>query len=196
MIKVLILHVSFFQMDKKKVIINGAAVALTSSIIVFSAINVSAQSRENSAIFEKVGEILNLDSERISVAFKIARVKRIQEKIGNGEISREDGQLLISQINANNPFIGLGMQGNFMKTRRADLIDFLGLTPSEFHQERISGKTVLQIATERGISKTELINFLKEEQTEFIESSEKIPENRKEKMEENLDLLIEKIINR
>jgi hypothetical protein len=138
-----------------------------------------------------------LDSERISFAFKTARVERIQEKIKSGEISSKEGQALISEINeSDNPFVGLGMHGNIGKTRRADLIDFLGLTPSEFHQERISGKTVLQIATERGISKTELINFLKEEQIEFIESSEKIPTNRKERMKANLDLLIERIINR
>jgi hypothetical protein len=184
-------------MDKKKVIINSAAVALTSSIIVFSAINVSAQSRENSAIFEKVGEILNLDSVKVSNAFREARIKQIQERIRGGEISDKAGQEIISKINeSNNPFIGLGMQVNFMKTRRTDLIDFLGLTPSEFHEERTSGKTVLQIATEKGISKTDLINFLKKEQVEFIESSEKIPENRKERMKENLDLLIENIINR
>jgi hypothetical protein len=124
----------------------------------------SSPSDESKAIINDAAGQLGISPESLTNALKKALMDRVDAAVAAGRITKAEGDALKARIEANDfPVIGglhrgFGHFGNFGALDAA--ASYLGLTEDQLQNELQSGKTLAQIAKDRGKSVDGLIDAL------------------------------------
>jgi len=151
-----------------------------------------------------------ISEDELNEAFGNARVEALQEAVESGRITQEQADRMMERMQA---MPGLKMdqgvksfnlegrsQGRLMDQQwDHDMVsDLLGLTPEELHAEIQDGKSLAEIAAERGISAEELTDALLETKAEMLReavANEQITQEQADLMMERFESQIESMLN-
>lgn len=147
-------------------IVGGIASALVLGTAFLGYTAVSAQESPDNSIFSKVAQILSIKEEDLSNAFKQAQIEKINERVAAGELDETQAKSMIERITSSDGFWrfgrDFGLRGN-MKLGMINIMEILGIDKEEAMKYRDEGKTLVQIAEEKGISKEKLESLIVEE---------------------------------
>ena len=127
---------------------------------------------------DRVAANLGVSPQQLQDALQKTRIEQISQAVSEGKLSQDQANQLIQRINSGQAPLGFGppgggpghgpkpggpggpgareaMRGGMMGAAQA-----LGMTPQELRQELQAGKTLAQVAQQRGISRDELKNRL------------------------------------
>jgi DNA-binding phage protein/outer membrane murein-binding lipoprotein Lpp len=144
------------------VIIVGGAVAATKAF---------SPEQERQAIINDAARQLGVEPQELSNALEQALKNRVDEAVRDGRLTREEGARLKERIDAGDaPLFGLGPEPGFgfrhevgpgpfaMKFEAA--AEYLGMTQAELHRALRGGKSLAQVARDRGKSVEGLVDAL------------------------------------
>lgn len=161
-------------------------------------------SGNGSSILDRVAQIINVDKTTMTNAFKQAKTEEIQQKVTDGKLTQAEADEIISRLDTEGFDFGGGMhkggRGGMMGGGREvmdSVLTELGITADEAKTAFESGKTLQQLAEEKGKTSDELKALLKTKLEANINqelADGKIDETRKAKMLENIDNMIERMI--
>jgi hypothetical protein len=124
----------------------------------------SAPDDESKAIIDDAAGQLGISPDKLTNALKKALMDRVDAAVAAGRITKAEGDELKARIQADNfPIIG-GIHrgfGHFLFFGSLDAAaSYLGLTEAQLHNELESGKSLAQVAKDRGKSVDGLINAM------------------------------------
>lgn len=126
--------------------------------------------QESEAIINDAAEQLGVQPSELSNALKQALKNRVDAAVRAGRLSEEEGQRLKEQIDENEmPFFGLGPKldrhhdGPFHGPAKLEgAAEYLGMTEAQLLEALEDGKTLAQVARDRGKSVEGLVDKLAE----------------------------------
>jgi hypothetical protein len=148
-----------------------AGLVLLSAIVAGAAIGatkVLSPKEESDAVIEDVAGQLGVTPQRLTDALKQALKNRVDEAVKDGRLTQEEGARLKARIDAGEaPLFGLGPGPGFDRhvvgpvlTKFEAAADYLGMTQAQLREELESGKTLAQVARDKGKSVDRLVDAL------------------------------------
>jgi predicted DNA-binding protein (UPF0251 family) len=199
-------------MDKKTKIkiIAGAVAALALAVAVGAAGAVAASralsaDEESKAIIDDAAAELGVEPSALSDALKEALKNRVDEAVGDGRMTEEQGEELKERIDSGDtpPLFGgfghrggLGHPGHFRDFDAAST--YLGLTESELHEELEDGRTLAEIAEAEGKSVDGLVDAMvaaAEEKIDEAVADGRLTEERASDLKQDLEQRITDLVN-
>ena len=199
-------------MDKKTKIkiIAGAVAALALAVAVGAAGAVAASralsaDEESKAIIDDAAAELGVEPSALSDALKEALKNRVDEAVGDGRMTEEQGEELKERIDSGDtpPLFGgfghrggLGHPGHFRDFDAAST--YLGLTESELHEELEDGRTLAEIAEAEGKSVDGLVDAMvaaAEERIDDAVADGRLTEERASDLKQDLEERITDLVN-
>ncbi|MGH3080005.1 MAG: hypothetical protein ACRDNH_02575 [Gaiellaceae bacterium] len=165
-------------MKRQHKIAIGVALAL-SVIAVGGAIGATTLNpkQESQAIINDAAEQLGVQPSELSDALKQGLKNRVDEAVEDGRLTKEQGQRMKERIDAGEvPFFGLGPRlhkhhdGPFHAKLEA-AAEYLGMTEAELREALEDGKTLAQVAKDRGKSVDGLVDALVKRADEKLEDA-------------------------
>jgi hypothetical protein len=167
-------------MTKKSTIILGSVGALAFIFIAAGGAFVSAQSTDTATKFlDRVAQIAGVDAQKLKDSIKQASQEEVDQKVKEGKLSQEEAGVIKKNMDEGNFYgFGMGMRGpkelkgpmmekGIMAPDFEDISTFLGITPTDLKDQMRNGKTLLEVAKDKGKSEADLKSFLS---TKFDES--------------------------
>jgi hypothetical protein len=159
----------------------------------------SAPGDESKAIIDDAAGQLGISPDKLTNALKKALMDRVDAAVAAGRITKAEGDELKARIQADNfPIIG-GIHrgfGHFLFFGSLDAAaSYLGLTEAQLHNELESGKSLAQVAKDRGKSVDGLVNALLARVEKKIEASGRLTEAEKQKMVAGIKERITDLVN-
>src|SRR6266536_4820542 len=115
----------------------------------------SSPSEESKAVIDDAAAQLGISPSKLSDALKKALSDRVDAAVTAGRITKAEGDALKERIQADDfPLFGGGLHrgfGHFLGGGAA-AADYLGLTEAQLHSELEGGKSLAQVARDRGKS--------------------------------------------
>jgi hypothetical protein len=130
--------------------------------------------QESDAVLNDAADQLGVEPDELSNALKQALKNRVDDAVEDGRLTREQGERMKDRIDAGEmPFFGLGPRVEFHGPGKMffhDKLDtaakYLGMTPAQLREALQDGKTLAQVARDRGKSVDGLIDA-------YVEDAEK-----------------------
>jgi outer membrane murein-binding lipoprotein Lpp len=143
------------------VIIVGGAVAATKAF---------SPEQERQAIINDAARQLGVEPQELSNALEQALKNRVDEAVRDGRLTREEGARLKERIDAGDaPLFGLGPEPGFgfrhdgpgpFEAKFEAAAEYLGMTQAELQRALRGGKSLAQVARDRGKSVEGLVDAL------------------------------------
>ena len=160
---------------KKKTLVLGAAgaLAIAGGGAAMAADRLDSPKEESQAIVNDVAKQLGIEPSALTAAFKTALKNRVDAAVAAGRLTKEQGDELKARIDAGEvPLFG-GIYhhglGHFLEFDAA--ADYLGLTEAQLRSDLEGGKTLAQIAQERGKSVDGLIDAMTAEAKNHLDDA-------------------------
>jgi hypothetical protein len=163
---------------KKKTIVLGVAGALA---VAGGGVGIAATQRgsaneESQAVIDDAAKQLGVEPSALGNALKTALKHRIDAAVAAGRLTKEQGDELKARIDAGDvPLFGgfhhplLGPLGHLLQLDAA--ADYLGLSEAQLRDELEAGKTLAQIARDRGKSVDGLVDAMSAEVKEHLDAA-------------------------
>jgi hypothetical protein len=132
----------------------GAAIAASSQS--------GSTSDESKAIIDDAAKQLGISADKLSNALKTALNDRIDAAVAAGRLTKAEGDALKQRVQSSDfPFFG-GLHHGFghFGARLDAAASYLGLTPAELRTQLEGGKSLAQVARDRGKSVDGLVDAL------------------------------------
>jgi AraC-like DNA-binding protein len=142
------------------VVVAGGAIAATKAL---------SPREERQAVLNDAARQLGVEPQELTDALKQALKNRVDAAVGDGRLSQEQGARLKERIDVNElPFLGLGPGPGFRHRRGPGPFHakfeaaavFLEMTRAELREALQDGKTLAQVARDRGKSIDGLVDAL------------------------------------
>ena len=151
---------------KHKVVVGAAAMlAAAGGGVAVAGSQADAPGEESKAIIDDAAEQLGISPSKLSAALKKALGDRVDAAVAAGRLTQDEGNALKERIQSNAfPVVGglhhrgLGHIGHFGSLDAA--ADYLGLTEAQLRTELRGGKSLAQVAGDRGKSLDGLVSAL------------------------------------
>jgi len=197
-------------MTKKRKILLTSAVTLATTIGLGVAVagSVFAQSSANSDSFiSKVAALVGIDQTKLKTAISTVSKDQIAQDVKDGKITQAQADKMIANIDSGkSPIGGMGvmrggrdgMMGAGMKQIMTDVAKFLGTDEASLRTLQESGKTLKQIAIDKGKSVDNLTKLLKtdfEKNLATAVTDGKITQTEADKIKANEDKMLDRILN-
>jgi polyhydroxyalkanoate synthesis regulator phasin len=157
-------------MTKKTTIILGSVGALAFIFIAAGGAFVSAQSTDTATKFlDRVAQIAGVDAQKLKDSIKQASQEEVDQKVKEGKLSQEEAGVIKKNMDEGNFYgFGMGVRGpkgpmiekGIMAPDFEDISTFLGITPTDLKDQIRNGKTLLEVAKDKGKSEADLKSFL------------------------------------
>jgi hypothetical protein len=149
----------------KKIAVGTAALAATVGAGGAIAATQLNPEQENKAVLNDAAEQLGVEPSELSDALKDALANRVDAAVQAGRLSEEEGAELKERIESGDvPLLGLGGPGFGHRMHHVGDLDaaasYLGMTEANLRTALEGGKTLAQIAEDRGKSVDGLVNAL------------------------------------
>jgi hypothetical protein len=152
----------------RKIAVGGAALAATVGAGGAIAATQLNPSEESKAVLNDAAEQLGVEPSELSDALKDALANRVDEAVESGQLTEEQGAELKERIESGDvPLLGLGGPGFGHRLHHVGDLDaaasYLGMTEASLMAAIEDGKTLAEIAEDRGKSVEGLVNALVED---------------------------------
>jgi hypothetical protein len=149
----------------KKIAVGGAALAATVGAGGAIAATQLNPEQESQAVLNDAAEQLGVEPSELSDALKDALANRVDEAVEAGRLTEEQGAELKERIESGDvPLLGFGGPGLGHRMHHVGDLDaaasYLGMTEGNLMAALEDGKTLAQIAEDRGKSVDGLVNAL------------------------------------
>lgn len=131
---------------------------------------VSAQATTTTAssFMDRVAQIAGIDSQKLKDSFKQASKEQVEQKLKDGEITQEQAERIKEKIDSGEGygpgFMKKGMKGphgfGMVKQDMAAVAEYLGVSEAELREMHRDGKSLLEIAKEKGKSESDIRSFV------------------------------------
>lgn len=149
---------------KHKVVVGAAAMlAAAGGGVALAGSQAESPNEESKAIIDDAAKQLGISPSKLSDALKSALGDRVDEAVAAGRITRDEAQALKARIQSDDfpVFGGIRHRGHFGPFGSLEAAgDYLGLTEAQIRTELVSGKSLAQVARERGKSVDGLVDAL------------------------------------
>jgi hypothetical protein len=182
----------------------GAGLALAAGGAAIGATQLGSPAEESEAIVNDAARQLGITPSALSDALKQALANRVDEAVEEGRLSREQADAIKARIESGNlPLFGIGRgrPGHPGLGHRAGLdaaASYLGLTESELRSQLAAGRTLAQVARDRGKSVDGLVQAIatatRERLDEAVESG-RLTRARADEILEGLEERITDLVN-
>ena len=138
--------------------------------------------QESKAVLNDVAGQLGVTPERLTNAFRTALKNRVDQAVKDGRLTKAEGDRIKAEINRQAvPMLGPGFRphgpGGFRMHRAhhglADAAKYLGMTEAALRTQLGNGKTLAQVAKDRGKSVDGLVDALVAEKRAHIQQHAK-----------------------
>lgn len=198
------------KMTRTQKITLGAVSALALMLVTAGSAFVFAQSSDSSEtnFLDRVAQVAGVDATKLKDAFKQVSKETIDTKVADGKLTEEQAAKIKENIENEEfrgPGFGRGLRGEpgrFMGAgaEMQGISEFLGMSEDDLREAmRTDDKTLLEIAKEKGKTEDQLKSYLSTKFDERVSQAltdGKITETQANKMKENKDDMIERIMNR
>lgn len=155
------------QRHMRKIAVGGAALAATVGAGGAIAATQLNPRQESNAVLNDVAEQLGVEPSELTAALKEALANRVDAAVEAGRLSEAQGEELKERIESGDvPLLGLGGPGFGHRVHHVGDLDaaasYLGMTEASLKTALEGGKTLAQIAEDRGKSVDGLVNALVE----------------------------------
>ena len=153
-------------MDRKRKLVIGAAavIAVAGGGAAIGATQLGSPSEESQAVVDDAAKQLGVTPTALSNALKQALMNRVDAAVAAGRLSKEQGDALKARIKAGSAPLFFGFRGpGEYRHFGADLdaaASYLGVTEEQLRNDIQSGKTLAQVAKDKGKSVDGLIDAL------------------------------------
>jgi len=148
---------------KKKSLVLGVAGALAVAGGGAGLAATRGDSNESQAVIDDAAQRLGIEPSALTNALKAALKDRIDAAVAAGRLTKAQGDALKARIDAGNvPFLFGGLhRGPFGHLLELDAAaSYLGLTEAQLETQLAGGKTLAQVATDRGKSVDGLVDAM------------------------------------
>ena len=156
----------------------GAAFAVVGAGGAIAATKLSS-SDESKAVVEDAAKQLGVDPAKLSDALKQALENRIDQAVEDGKLTQEQGEAMKKRVEADDfpllagPLLGPSHRGGFgfrMDGPRGldTAADYLGVTEAQLRESLDDGKTLADVAKEKGKSVDGLVNAMVAEKAKHL----------------------------
>ena len=166
--------------------------------------------REAGKTLPEIAAEHGVTEDELNEAFRNARAEALQEAVESGRISQEQADRMMERMEAM-PALKSDRGSRLLNHEECapgtpmvrgplhdTISDLLGLTPEEMHAELQAGKSLVEIAAERGISEEELTDALLEANAERLReavATEQITQEQADLMMERFESQVEAMLN-
>jgi polyhydroxyalkanoate synthesis regulator phasin len=172
---------------KRKIVITAAAgLAVVGAGGAIAADKLTSPKEESQAVLNDAAQQLGVQPSELTAALKKALSNRVDQAVKDGRLTKAEGDALKARINSGDfplfgvphgrgfgPF-GRGHDGFFGHDHfLSTAADYLGLTQAQLRTQLNSGKTLAQVAKDRGKSVDGLVDKLVASKKERIEAAVK-----------------------
>lgn len=151
-----------------------AGLAIAGGGAALAAEKLSSPSDESQAVIDDAAQRLNVTPSALSDALKKALEDRVDAAVAAGRITKAEGDELKQRIESSNfPFF-LGHPGygeHHLFGGLAAAASYLGITGAELRSELESGKTLAQVAQEKGKSVDGLVQALYDDAKQHLDAA-------------------------
>jgi len=159
-------------------------------------------------LLERLAGNLGISQDELETAIDQTQLQVIDEALANGDITEEQATRARERVESGEgpgfPFRGRGghhghmgqMRGHLMK---AEVAEFIGITPEELRDAVVGGQSVAQVAEANGVSAADLAAYLLDELTTRVNEAVadgKIDQARADEILANAPAKIDEKINR
>jgi polyhydroxyalkanoate synthesis regulator phasin len=135
-----------------------------------------SQHEDSRAIVNDVAEQLGVEPAALTAAFKAALKNRVDAAVAAGRLTKEQGEEVKARIDAGDvPFFGLRFglhHGPFGHVGHLEAAEsYLGVTKAQLRDDLATGKTLAQVARERGKSVDGLVEAMTAEAKEHLDDA-------------------------
>ena len=147
----------------KKFLIIAAVVIIPVGLGLFAVSTANAQEGDLN-VFQRVAQILGVEENDLTDAFKQAQKEEIDQKVAEGKLDAEKAEEMKSKIDeSERPFLGPKGERRHMKGEGGEAMsEFLGISVDELREVKESGKTMDELLEEYGKTQEELQEFMQE----------------------------------
>jgi hypothetical protein len=197
----------------KKIVLGSSAllvgVAAFGSITlgsVFAQSNATAQEKRDQYV-GRLAEVAGVDKTKLTDAMKTVSKENVAQDVKDGKITQTEADKINAKIDSGDFGPGMGMRGDHMgkgpgpfggKETMDAVAKYLGVDEATLKSSEQSGKTLLQIAVEKGKTEADLKQFIKttmETNLATAVKDGKITQEQADKMKANEDDMISHMIN-
>jgi ribosomal protein S20 len=151
----------------QKIAVGGAVLlAVSGAGAAVAATKLRTPKAESQAIVNDVADQLGVTPQQVTNAFKTAMKNRIDQAVKDGRLTQAEGNRLKAEIDRQSvPMFGPGFGGRhdfeFRHVHRLDTAaKYLGMTEAQLRSALEDGKTLAQVAKDKGKSVDGLVNAL------------------------------------
>jgi hypothetical protein len=160
----------------RKIAVGGAALAATVGAGGAIAATQLNPEQESQAVVNDAAEQLGVEPSELSEALKDALANRVDEAVEAGRLTEEQGEELKERIESGDmPLLGPGGPGFGHQVHHVGDLDaaasYLGMTEANLMAALEDGKTLAQLAEDRGKSVDGLVNALVEDAEAELEAA-------------------------
>jgi len=153
-----------------------AALAVTGGGAAVAASKFGSPSQESQAVVNDAAQQLGIQPSALSAALKKALENRVDAAVAAGQITKDEGDTLKSKIESGDfPLFFGGHPGGFHHYGHIDGLDaaatYLGLTAAELRTQLEAGKTLAQVAQDKGKSVDGLIQALVDDEQKKLDAA-------------------------
>jgi hypothetical protein len=154
----------------------AAGVAVVAGGGAIAATQLRSPQQESQAVVDDAAKQLGVDPSKLSSALKKALENRVDAAVQAGRLTQEEGDRLKAAIESGSvplvgvPLRGFGEHGPF-REKLDTAASYLGLSDTELHSQLESGKTLAQIARDRGKSVDGLVDALVADDKEHLDAA-------------------------
>jgi hypothetical protein len=163
---------------RKKTIVLGLAgtLAVAGGGAAIAARQSDSPRDESRAIVNDVAKQLGVEPKALTEAFKTALKNRVDAAVAAGRLTKEQGDRLKARIDAGDaPFFGFRFglhHGPFGYLGHLDAAaSYLGVTEAQLREDLAAGKTLAQVAKDRGKSVDGLVDAMTAEAKEHLDDA-------------------------
>jgi hypothetical protein len=186
----------------KLVAVAGAGLAVAGGGAAIAATQFGDPKAESQAIIDDAAGQLGIEPSKLSDALKKALENRVDAAVAAGRLTQAEGDALKARIAAGDvPIFGHvgGPRGHLGPFGRLDAAaSYLGLTEVELRTQLSSGKTLAQVAEDRGKSADGLVQALLDDAKEKLDdavAAGRLTQAEADSMLEGLEPRIEDLVN-
>jgi len=147
----------------------AAAFLVTVGAGVLLATNASAAEDEGTNVFQRVAQILGIEEDNLSDAFKQAKIEEIDEKVEAGYLDAEEAEEIKTKIEeSEGPMMGMrkggkGMHREMDDEHKAAVAEFFGISVEELDQAHEDGQRMPDLLEDYGKTQEEMRAFMQEQ---------------------------------
>jgi len=186
--------------NKKKIFISSMIAFGSVAIFTVSAYALNPNNSHKN-IFAKVAEVLDISEDDLTDAFKTVRTEEVYDALENGDITDEQAERMLKGIENGQFFRGKKGRKPNPQINHEELAKFLNLDEDSLKELLVEEeKSLLEIATDQGISEDNLVDYLYEQGIDRLDqalANDKISQEKYDEIKKDLkDKINERITHK